>query len=133
MWYESLKAETFQAEIDAYIGEMEVIGAAYEEMQTKNSSLLQQLVERDERINKLLTEQAQAQHRSQNLVIEAQKANEAKELAQQQAQILQDRTGVLETKQQVNCLSLLSKDEGKTTFSFCNRIVKSLCDRLLTF
>lgn len=36
-----------QADIEAFTTEMEVIGAAYEDMQAKNSRLLQQIAEKD--------------------------------------------------------------------------------------
>lgn len=80
---------------------MEIIGAAYEEMQSKNSALLQQLVERDEKFNKLLTDQAQTQHRSQALQEEAQKATAVKEAALQQAAVVIERSTALEAKVQV--------------------------------
>ena len=90
-----------QAEIEAYTGEMEVIGTAYEEMQSKNSALLQQMIARDDRINTLMTEQAQAQHRAQALVEEAQRAGSSKQAIQQQAAAHQERLTVLEGRNQV--------------------------------
>jgi hypothetical protein len=43
---ESLKAKSEEG--DAFIAEIEVIGQAYEDMQTQNQRLLQQITERDD-------------------------------------------------------------------------------------
>lgn len=45
-----------QGESDAYISEIEAAGNAYEEMQGQNTRLLQQLTERDEQNNHLISE-----------------------------------------------------------------------------
>ena len=90
-----------QAEIDAYTGEMEVIGSAYEEMQSKSSALLQQVLERDDRLNTLATEQAQEKHKAQAQAEEALRAVAAKQAILQQASANQDRVNALESSNQV--------------------------------
>ena len=90
-----------QADIDAYTTEMEVIGAAYEDMQGKNSRLLQQLTKRDETNNQLLTERIQSQHSAARLSEEKASAEAARQLAEQQVAALQERVAALETRLQV--------------------------------
>ena len=90
-----------QADIDAYTTEMEVIGAAYEDMQGKNSRLLQQLTKRDETNNQLLTERIQSQHSATRLIEEKASAKAARKLAEQQVAALQERVAALEARLQV--------------------------------
>lgn len=94
-----------QADIDAYTTEMEVIGAAYEDMQAKNSRLLQQLAEKDSKNSQVLTEKIQAQHQATRMVEQQVQAESARKLAEQQVVALQERVGALETRLQVGACS----------------------------
>ena len=94
-------ARCLQADIDAYTTEMEVIGAAYEDMQAKNSRLLQQLAEKDGKNSQVLTEKIQAQHQMVRLAEQQAQAEAARKLAEQQVTASQDRISALETRLQV--------------------------------
>lgn len=91
-----------QADIEAYTAEMEVIGAAYEDMQAKNSRLLQQLAEKDGKASQVLTEKIQAQHQANARSEQQQQAEAARKLAEQQVAVLQERVAALEAKLQVS-------------------------------
>lgn len=81
---------------------MEVIGAAYEDMQAKNARLLQQLAEKDAQNNQVLTEKIQIQHQVAARAEQQQQAEAARKLAEQQVQALQERIAALESKLQVS-------------------------------
>ncbi|CAM6087903.1 unnamed protein product [Calypogeia fissa] len=65
---ESLKAKNEEGE--AYISEIETIGQAYEDMQTQNQRLLQQLTERDDYNTQLVAESLKAKQAQANLQAE---------------------------------------------------------------
>ena len=98
-----------QADIEAYTTEMEVIGAAYEDMQAKNARLLQQLAEKDGQNSQLLTEKIQLQHQAAARAEQQQQAEGARKLAEQQVQALQERIAALESKLQVQALTPASQ------------------------
>ncbi|CAM8951269.1 unnamed protein product [Rhodiola kirilowii] len=60
------------AEAEAYITEIETIGQAYEDMQTQNQHLLQQITERDEYNIKLVSESVKTKQSYTNLLSEKQ-------------------------------------------------------------
>lgn len=91
-----------QSDIDAYYSEIETIGAAFEEMQGKNSRLLAQLSEKDEAYNQLLTEKIQAHHSATRLGEQCAGAEAVRKTAEQQAGLLQERAATLETRLQVS-------------------------------
>ena len=97
---------SMQADIEAYTTEMEVIGAAYEDMQAKNARLLHQLAEKDGQNSQLLTEKIQIQHQAAARVEQQQQAEAARKLAEQQVQALQERIAALESKLQVHASSI---------------------------
>ena len=96
-----IASHLLQADIDAYTTEMEVIGAAYEDMQAKNSRLLQQLAEKDGVNSQVMTEKIQAQHQAAARAEQQQQAEAAKKLAGQQMAAMQERVAALEAKLQV--------------------------------
>eukprot|EP00897_Mesotaenium_endlicherianum_P006224 jgi/Mesen1/562/ME000105S10733 len=65
---ESLQAKNEEG--DAYISEIETIGQAYEDMQTQNQRLLQQIVERDEYNMQLMAESVKAKQMQASLASE---------------------------------------------------------------
>jgi len=67
---EALKAKNEEGE--AYISEIETIGQAYEDMQTQNQRLLQQVTERDEYNIKLVSESVKAKQLQNSLLLEKQ-------------------------------------------------------------
>ncbi|KAL3691986.1 hypothetical protein R1sor_005637 [Riccia sorocarpa] len=67
---EALKAKNEEG--DAYISEIETIGQAYEDMQTQNQRLLQQLTERDDYNTQLVGESLKAKQALANLESEKQ-------------------------------------------------------------
>ncbi len=94
-----------QGDIEAYTTEMEVIGAAYEDMQAKNARLLQQLAEKDGQNSRVLTDKIQLQHQAAARSELQQQAEAARKLAEQQVLALQERISALESKLQVHALS----------------------------
>lgn len=101
LFHEEATQDAVQADIDAYTTEMEVIGAAYEDMQAKNSRLLQQLAEKDAKASQVLTEKIQAEHQAAARAEHQQQAEAARKLAEQQVAVLQERLVGLEAKLQV--------------------------------
>lgn len=75
---EALKAKNEEGE--AYIAEIETIGQAYEDMQTQNQRLLQQITERDDYNIKLVSESVKAKQVQNSLLLERQEM--AKQLQQ---------------------------------------------------
>ncbi|CAA0841607.1 E3 ubiquitin-protein ligase BRE1-like 2 [Striga hermonthica] len=69
-----------EAEADSYISEIETIGQAYEDMQTQNQHLMQQVTERDEYNIKLVSDSVKAKQ-SQNILL-SEKQVLAKQLQQ---------------------------------------------------
>ncbi|KAL0389841.1 UNVERIFIED_CONTAM: E3 ubiquitin-protein ligase BRE1-like 2 [Sesamum calycinum] len=69
-----------EGEAESYISEIETIGQAYEDMQTQNQRLLQQVTERDEYNIKLVSDSVKAKQ-SQNLLLSEKQAL-AKQLQQ---------------------------------------------------
>uniref|UniRef100_A0A0D9XML1 E3 ubiquitin protein ligase n=1 Tax=Leersia perrieri TaxID=77586 RepID=A0A0D9XML1_9ORYZ len=59
-----------QAEVDAHISEIETIGQAYEDMQTQNQHLLQQVTDRDDFNIKLVSESVKMKQASGSLLSE---------------------------------------------------------------
>lgn len=70
---EALQAK--KEEGDAYISEIEAIGQAYEDMQTQNQRLLQEIIERDEYNAQLMSESLQAKQLQTSLQAEKQVLN----------------------------------------------------------
>ncbi|KAG0630974.1 hypothetical protein M758_1G217700 [Ceratodon purpureus] len=67
---ETLKSKSEEG--DAYITEIETIGQAYEEMQTQNSRLIQQITERDDYNTQLVAESLKAKQLQASLLAEKQ-------------------------------------------------------------
>ena len=78
-----------------------MIGGAYEDMQAKNSRLLQQLTERDEVTNQLMTERIQAAQRASHLTEERNAVQAAARLAEQKAVALQEHAASLDVRLRV--------------------------------
>eukprot|EP00803_Ostreobium_quekettii_P008134 evm.model.scf_1686EXC.1 EVM.evm.TU.scf_1686EXC.1 scf_1686EXC:13859-22425(+) len=79
---QKLKAEREQAQsmCDVYAQEVEVTGSIYENMQSQNTRLLQQLTEKDEAINQLRGQVMKMTHRTAQLTREVESAKEAQAL-----------------------------------------------------
>lgn len=90
--------------MDAFNAEMETVGEAFEEMSGRNTELLQQLAQRDERSSALLAERIQAQHTATSASEQRDRAEAAQRLAEQQAVALQERVTGLEQRLQVGAV-----------------------------
>ncbi|KAH9554527.1 hypothetical protein CY35_08G068200 [Sphagnum magellanicum] len=93
---ESLKAKSEEG--DAFIAEIEVIGQAYEDMQTQNQRLLQQITERDDFNTQLVSESLKAKQLQTSLLAEKQvlasrmqHANAAADMHKQRVSRLEDQ------------------------------------------
>jgi hypothetical protein len=90
-----------QGEAEAYLGEMVVIGGAYEDMQAQNTRLLQLLTERDEANNQLVNESIRAAQNAAQLAKDQEAAQAAVVHVEAASNVLRTRVGELETKLQV--------------------------------
>ncbi|XP_078163877.1 histone mono-ubiquitination 1 isoform X2 [Carex rostrata] len=68
----SVNLKSKHEEGDAYLSEIESIGQAYEDIQTQNQQLLQQIAERDDHNTKLVMEGVQAKQMQEALCLEVQ-------------------------------------------------------------
>eukprot|EP01018_Ginkgo_biloba_P005014 Gb_28646 [translate_table: standard] len=96
---EALKAKNEEGE--AYISEIETIGQAYEDMQTQNQRLLQQVTERDDYNIKLVSESVKAKQLQSSLLLEKQMitkqlqhANASVEFSKQKIARLEEQTRI---------------------------------------
>lgn len=86
---------------EAYVQEIEVISEAFEEIQKQNQRLLQQMAERDEVSNQLVTERIKSGHAAAAHKQEQAAAAAARQRAEQTAALLQERCNDLQTCLQV--------------------------------
>ncbi|KAL0459891.1 UNVERIFIED_CONTAM: E3 ubiquitin-protein ligase BRE1-like 2 [Sesamum latifolium] len=89
-----------EGEAESYISEIETIGQAYEDMQTQNQRLLQQVTERDEYNIKLVSDSVKAKQ-SQNLLL-SEKQGLAKQLQQLNGSLEALKLKVAQREEQVN-------------------------------
>lgn len=92
-----------QADSDIYISEIDSIHNAYEEMLGQNTRLLQQLTERDEANNQLLSERIKGTQTAMKLAGERDAAVDAHRHSQEASQMLQSSLSELERRLQVSC------------------------------
>ncbi|KAK4440456.1 E3 ubiquitin-protein ligase BRE1-like 2 [Sesamum alatum] len=103
-----------EGEAESYISEIETIGQAYEDMQTQNQRLLQQVTERDEYNIKLVSDSVKAKQ-SQNLLL-SEKQGLAKQLQQLNGSLeaLKSKVAQREEQLKLHHLELLSSiQEGR--------------------
>ncbi|KAJ4724084.1 E3 ubiquitin protein ligase [Melia azedarach] len=99
---EAIKSKDQEAE--AYISEIETIGQAYEDMQTQNQHLLQQVTERDDHNIKLVSESVKTKQTQSFLLSEKQAA--AKQLQQVNALVESLKLRILHSEEQMKvCLT----------------------------
>lgn len=94
---EALRAKNEEGE--AYIAEIETIGQAYEDMQTQNQRLLQQITERDDYNIKLVSESVKAKQVQNALLME--KRDMAKQLQQAGASAEMYKQKIMRLEEQV--------------------------------
>ncbi|KAJ1389004.1 Zinc finger, RING-type [Sesbania bispinosa] len=87
------------AEAEAYISEIETIGQAYEDMQTQNQHLLQQVTERDDYNIKLVSESVKTKQTHSTLLSEKQAL--AKQLQQINSSIENSKTRIAHSEEQM--------------------------------
>ncbi|KAK7320550.1 hypothetical protein VNO77_30120 [Canavalia gladiata] len=92
------------AEAEAYISEIETIGQAYEDMQTQNQHLLQQVAERDDYNIKLVSESVKTKQAHNTLLSEKQAL--AKQLQQINASIETSKTRITHSEEQMKAILL---------------------------
>ncbi|PRW61074.1 E3 ubiquitin- ligase BRE1-like 2 [Chlorella sorokiniana] len=97
---------------EAYMGEIESVGQAYEDMQAQNQRLLTSLAQRDEDASKMLQQATAAAQERQQLAEERADAEGAAKRAQQAQQLAQQRTLELEARVQA-LLHELDKIQGE--------------------
>lgn len=85
----------------AYVQEIEMISEAFEELQKQNTRLLQQVAERDEVSNQLVTERIKSGHAAAAHKQEQAAAAAARQRAEQAAALLQERVNDQQAKLQV--------------------------------
>ncbi|XP_061373602.1 E3 ubiquitin-protein ligase BRE1-like 2 [Gastrolobium bilobum] len=90
------------AEAEAYISEIETIGQAYEDMQTQNQHLLQQVTERDDYNIKLVSESVKTKQAHSTLLSEKQAL--AKQLQQINASIENSKMRITHSEEQMKAL-----------------------------
>ncbi|KAI4308406.1 hypothetical protein L6164_031486 [Bauhinia variegata] len=90
------------AEADAYISEIETIGQAYEDMQTQNQHLLQQVTERDDYNIKLVSESVKTKQSHSTLLSEKQIL--AKQLQQINASIETVKMRITHSEEQMKAV-----------------------------
>ncbi|KAJ7960321.1 E3 ubiquitin protein ligase [Quillaja saponaria] len=90
------------AEAEAYISEIETIGQAYEDMQTQNQHLLQQVTERDDYNIKIVSESVKTKQAHSTLISEKQVL--AKKLQQINVLIDSLRTRIAHSEEQMKAL-----------------------------
>lgn len=99
---EAIKIKDREAE--AYMSEMETIGQAYEDMQTQNQHLLQQVTERDEYNIKLVSGSVKTKHVHSFLISEKQAL--AKQLQQLKASLECVKSRISHSEEQIkSCIS----------------------------
>lgn len=99
---EAMKSKDREAE--AYIGEMETIGQAFEDMQTQNQHLLQQVAERDDLNIKLVSESVKTKQAQSFLLSEKQAL--ARQLQQVNALVESAKLRILHGEEQMKaCLT----------------------------
>lgn len=99
---EAIKIKNMEA--DAYISEIETIGQAYEDMQTQNQHLLQQVTERDDYNIKLVSESVKTKQAQSFLLSEKQAL--AKQLKHVKASVASVKSRIVRSEEQMkDCLS----------------------------
>ncbi|PIN10960.1 E3 ubiquitin ligase involved in syntaxin degradation [Handroanthus impetiginosus] len=106
-----------EAEADSYISEIETIGQAYEDMQTQNQHLLQQVTERDEYNIKLVSESVKAKQSQSTLLSE--KQGLAKQLQQLNGSLESLKSRIAQSEEQMKlhhqeALSSIQEDRHMT-------------------
>ncbi|KAK9757637.1 hypothetical protein RND81_01G175900 [Saponaria officinalis] len=92
------------AEAEAYISEIETIGQAYEDMQTQNQHLLQQMTERDDYNIKLVSESVKTKQAVNTLLAEKQALSE--QYQQVNASLVALRARISESEEQMKSIML---------------------------
>ncbi|XP_024516712.1 E3 ubiquitin-protein ligase BRE1-like 2 isoform X1 [Selaginella moellendorffii] len=111
---ETIKAKSEEG--DAYISEIETIGQAYEDMQTQNQRLLQQISERDDYNTKLVAESLKAKQLQTSLVAEKQSISGKMQLATSAADLQKQRAARFEEQVRLQ-LDQLTKAADETRHS----------------
>jgi len=93
---EQLEAQ--KSEMEAYIQEIDVIGSAYEDMQSQNTSLLQQMTERDALNHSLQSERLQLEQRVASLQEEKDMCQSKVTAAEAKAEALQIQEAELNSR-----------------------------------
>ncbi|KAK6141284.1 hypothetical protein DH2020_024968 [Rehmannia glutinosa] len=91
-----------EGEADSYISEIETIGQAYEDMQTQNQHLLQQVTERDEYNIKLVSDSVKAKQ-SQSVLL-SEKQGLAKQLQQLNGSLESLKSRIAQSEEQMKLL-----------------------------
>lgn len=104
---------------DTYLAEIETIGQAYEDMQTQNQRLLQQISQRDDYNIKLVSESVKAKQLQASLLEEKQAITNHIQHASSLTECHKQRVSKLEEQIQT-CLEQFGKatDDGRETASF---------------
>eukprot|EP01018_Ginkgo_biloba_P001761 Gb_15023 [translate_table: standard] len=105
---EALKAKNEEGE--AYIAEIETIGQAYEDMQTQNQRLLQQITERDDYNIKLVSESVKAKQVQNSLLMEKQAMTKQLQLANASTEVYKQK--IIRLEEQIR---ILLEQIGKVT------------------
>ncbi|KAK4482945.1 hypothetical protein RD792_010118 [Penstemon davidsonii] len=113
-----------EGETESYISEMETIGQAYEDMQTQNQHLLQQVTERDEYNIKLVSDSVKAKQSHNKLISEKQAL--AKQLQQLNGSLesLKSRIAQSEEQMKIHHLEALSSIQEDRHMSISLEAVK---------
>ncbi|KAH1062252.1 E3 ubiquitin-protein ligase BRE1-like 2 [Glycine max] len=90
------------AEAEAYISEIETIGQAYEDMQTQNQNLLDQVIERDDYNIKLVSDSVKTKQAHNTLM--SQKQALAKQLQQINTSIEHSKTRITHSEEQMKAI-----------------------------
>ncbi|KAL2583065.1 hypothetical protein GLYMA_14G050200v4 [Glycine max] len=90
------------AEAEAYISEIETIGQAYEDMQTQNQNLLNQVIERDDYNIKLVSDSVKTKQAHNTLM--SQKQALAKQLQQINTSIENSKTRITHSEEQMKAI-----------------------------
>ncbi|XP_014504949.1 E3 ubiquitin-protein ligase BRE1-like 2 isoform X1 [Vigna radiata var. radiata] len=91
-----------EAEAEAYISEIETIGQAYEDMQTQNQNLLDQVIERDDYNIKLVSDSVKAKQAYNTLL--TQKQALAKQLQQLNTSIENSKARIAHSEEQMKTI-----------------------------
>eukprot|EP00898_Chlorokybus_atmophyticus_P006534 jgi/Chlat1/6882/Chrsp51S06552 len=124
---QSLQAKTEEA--DAYVSEIEVIGNAYEDMQSQNARLLQQLTERDDYNTQLMAERIKARQVQTAMAEGQEEVVRRLQHAESTVEVLKQRCVRLEEQLQ-STLEALAKttDEARRQAAIAESLKKAVQD-----